>query len=161
MSRRENAWVCSVARSAMWGNMPPVAQVERRDDAGPVRLLLGGETHRPLIRQVNSDPSDVAADIRNIQDGCGSCPASGAVPILVLDDSLAASATGREKHFMLPIPQRTRMSHFLSLNACQSALVPSLGYLRSENESCRRDGEEKTRPHCRAGREVSFHWTLR
>jgi hypothetical protein len=26
----------------------PGAQTERRGDAGPVRLLLGGETHRPL-----------------------------------------------------------------------------------------------------------------
>jgi hypothetical protein len=25
------------------------AQTERRDDAGPVRLLLGGETHRPTL----------------------------------------------------------------------------------------------------------------
>jgi hypothetical protein len=138
MSRRENAWDCSLARSAIqWGDMPPVVQTERRDDAGTVRLLLGGETHRPLSGQVNSGPADLAADIRNIQDGCGSCPASGAVPILVQDDSLAAFAAGRDNHFMLPTAHRTRMSHFLSFHTCQSVLVPSLGYLRTVNESCR------------------------
>jgi hypothetical protein len=31
-------------------------QTERRGDAGPVRLLLGGETHRPLFKSEIRNP---------------------------------------------------------------------------------------------------------
>src|SRR5262249_86464 len=38
-------WVCDRMEKAL----APGAQTERRGDAGPVRLLLGGETHRPTF----------------------------------------------------------------------------------------------------------------
>jgi hypothetical protein len=39
---------CSCTWSAVqWGDIQSGAQTERRGDAGPVWLLLGGETHRP------------------------------------------------------------------------------------------------------------------
>ena len=58
--------ICSGSWSALqWIDISSGAQTERRGDAGPVRLLLGGETRRPTFWL--SLPSPVG--VPNYKDG--------------------------------------------------------------------------------------------